>query len=111
MGRPPYEAIGEALALAGPRASVMAPPESREWVAGALPELDRRAGVLHVMGSEPRLPLLAPGDVRQLGREEIAALDLPGELREELREATAEGSASLRRSPEARRSRSATPDR
>jgi hypothetical protein len=91
VGRPPYEAIGEALALAGPGASVVAPPESREWVAAALPELAVERAVLHVMGSEPRLPELAPGDVRRLDRAEIAALDLPGELREELREATAEG--------------------
>lgn len=91
VGRPPYEAIGEALALAGPRASVMAPPESREWVVAALPELSPERALLHVMGPEPTLPQLRPGDVRQLGADEIAGLDLPGELREELREATAEG--------------------
>jgi GNAT superfamily N-acetyltransferase len=91
VGRPPYDVIGEAMALAGPHGSVMAPRESRDWVAGALPELELERALLHVMGTEPSLPQLAPGDVGELGAEEIAALDLPGELREELREAAAEG--------------------
>jgi hypothetical protein len=91
IGQPPHEAIGEAFALAGPRASVMAPPESRAWVAAALPELHPERALLHVLGDEPRLPVLVPGDVRPLGAADLAALDLPDALREELREATAEG--------------------
>jgi GNAT superfamily N-acetyltransferase len=91
IGRPPYEAIGEALALAGPRASVMAPPESRAWVAASLPELQPQRAQLHVLDRDPRLPVLTREDVRQLGVEEVAALDLPADLREELAEATAEG--------------------
>jgi hypothetical protein len=91
VGRPPCEAIGEALALAGTRPSIMAPPEGREWVAAALPELSPERALLHVMGSKPSLPRLEPGDVRGLRVEEIEELDLPGELREELREAAARG--------------------
>jgi hypothetical protein len=91
FGRPPYEAIGEAMAQAGPRGSIVAPPESREWVAGALPELVAVRALVHVMGSEPRIPPLAPGDARHLAPGEIDALALPAELREELRAANAEG--------------------
>ncbi len=92
VGRPPYEAIGEAAALAGPGGSVIAPPESRDWVAGALPELRVERAVLHVLGSESRLPETAPGAVRHLAAGEIAALaDLPATLREELTGVAAAG--------------------
>jgi len=91
VGRPPYEAIGEAAALAGPGGSILAPLESRDWVAAALPELRAERGVLHVMGDAPRLPELAPGEVRRLGLGEITPLDLPEELRDELLAATAQG--------------------
>jgi GNAT superfamily N-acetyltransferase len=92
VGQPPYEAIGEAAALAGPGGSVIAAPESRDWVAGALPELRVERAVLHEMGSQPRLPELRYEDVRHLAAGEVAALEqLPAELREELREAEAAG--------------------
>lgn len=91
-GRPPYEAIGEAAALAGPGGSVIAPPESRDWIAGVLPELRVQRAVLHVLGSEPRLPELARGQVRHLAAEEVAALEhVPAALREELLGVTAVG--------------------
>ncbi len=85
VGRPPVDALGEAAALAGPNVSILATAENREWVATALPELRVERAILHVLGSEPRLPEVAPGWARHLAAEEVAALvDLPDALRQEL---------------------------
>ncbi len=94
VGRPAVGALGEAAALAGPKVAILAAPESVAWVAAALPEMRAERAFLHLLGPEPRLPVIAPGAVRRLGANDVEALDdLPDDLRDELRAASAAGVA------------------
>ena len=83
-GTPPAECIHQAIGQAQREVSLLAAPESRAWVAAALPGWVSQRAALHVLTDPGRLP--ADTDpVRLIGVLEIGALDtLPQSLRREL---------------------------
>jgi hypothetical protein len=91
VGRPPFAAMGEALAIAGESGTLIAPGESVAWVQDALPELRPERAILHELA--PGVEVIAgdPGTVRHLHPSEIEMLTLPDDLREELRAAESAG--------------------
>jgi hypothetical protein len=68
-------------------------PENAAWVAAALPGWEVEGATLHVLRDAPRLPPVPPGSVRLLDAAEVPALDVPGELHEELLAAVRGGAA------------------
>ena len=91
VGKPAEEAIGEALALAGPHGTLMTPAENCVWVSGALPELEVERAILHQLVQLPVLPTLRTGEVRHLAPGELETLPVPPLLQSELRVAEAAG--------------------
>jgi RimJ/RimL family protein N-acetyltransferase len=90
VGAPADDAI-LAAATRSTGGSLAAPLNQAERIARLLPAWDATRAVLHLLGDAPRLPEVAPGQVRFLEPGELARLDLPGELAEELAD-TAQGS-------------------
>jgi GNAT superfamily N-acetyltransferase len=82
VGRPDAEAIASAATRAE-AAEVIAPIESADHVAAALPGWAAQPAILHALSSEHHLPAM-DGRVRLLASEEVADLDVPEELHQEL---------------------------
>lgn len=82
-GAPADEAIVEA-ARTTRGGSLVAPLEQAERIARLLPAWTATRAILHLLGDAPRLPEPAPGQVRFLVADELARLDLPADLTEEL---------------------------
>ena len=81
IGRPPLHAIGTMAASAD---EILVEPEHVEWVAAALPEWEFESATLHVLGGDPRLPLVPRGRVRAVSRTELASWPgIPEDLRQE----------------------------
>lgn len=91
VGRPPFAAMGEALAIAGVSGALMTTGESVAWVREALPELATERAILHELPPGAAIAPVGPGHVRHLHPGEIETLILPADLREELRAAAAAG--------------------
>ena len=82
IGRPPHAII---RMMAERADEMLVEPEHVEWVAAALPEWEFESATLHLLGAAPRLPLVSPGLVRAVSREELASWpDIPEDLRQEL---------------------------
>ena len=91
VGRPPFAAMGEALAIAGESGSLIAAGESVAWVQEALPELRPERAILHELGADVTVVPVEPGTVRHLHTAEVEMLTIPNDLREELRAAESAG--------------------
>jgi GNAT superfamily N-acetyltransferase len=87
VGAPADEAILDAAARNTGGGSLVAPLNQAERIARLLPAWTATRAVLHLLGDAPRLPAVAPGQVRFLEPGELGRLDLPGGLAEELRDA------------------------
>jgi hypothetical protein len=91
VGEPSFEAIGEALGLAGLSGTLMSAPESAAWVRQAIPELSAERAIIHALGSGAAPQPGSLADVRHLRPDEAETIALPPELRVELRAATVAG--------------------
>jgi GNAT superfamily N-acetyltransferase len=83
-GAPADEAIRDAAARNTGGGSLVAPLEQAARIAKLLPEWTATRAILHLLGDAPRLPRVAPGQVRFVEAGELGALDVPAELAEEL---------------------------
>lgn len=91
VGAPADDAILAAAARDTGGGSLVARLDQAKRIARLLPAWDATRAVLHRLGDAPRLPEVAPGQVRVLEPGELGRLDLPRELAAELADA-AEGS-------------------
>jgi hypothetical protein len=91
VGRPPFAAMGEALAIAGLSGTLMTTGESVAWVREALPELAAEPAIIHELPPGAAIAPVGPGQVRHLDPAEVEMLILPADLREELRAAVSAG--------------------
>jgi GNAT superfamily N-acetyltransferase len=91
VGAPSPDAIREAVGLCRGAPEVLAVPEHEAHVAAALAGWAAERATLHTLLAEGRLPPVPPGSVRLLDAAEVAALDVPEELHEELLDAAREG--------------------
>jgi GNAT superfamily N-acetyltransferase len=87
VGRPDRDAITEAVAHYSEEGEVLAVPENRAHAAAALPGWRCVSTVLHDLGDALRMPDVPEGSARLLPAEEVLDLDLPQDLRSELRAA------------------------
>lgn len=89
VGRPPPDAIAEAVSRGGHRGDVLTSPEDLEHALGALPGWTPVRAVLHLLGDAPRLPDVPEGSVRLLSPADLAAMSgVPDDLVSELRTAS-----------------------
>jgi GNAT superfamily N-acetyltransferase len=84
-GRPSPDVVREAAACSAGEASAVCAPEDADWLAALLPGWARSRAILHALRDAARLPAPDDGDVRLLDPRAIASLDVPDELRAELR--------------------------
>lgn len=91
VGAPADDVIRAAARRNTGGGSLVARLDQAERIARLLPEWTATRAILHQLGDAPRLPEVAPGQVRFLEPGELGTLPLPGELAEELAD-TAEGS-------------------
>ena len=82
VGRPPEDAIEEAIARGGYGGDVLTDSENRPHVAAALPGWTAARASLHLLGDATRLPRVPEGSIRLLSPPEPASLEAaPHDLR------------------------------
>ncbi|HYW11584.1 MAG TPA: GNAT family N-acetyltransferase [Longimicrobium sp.] len=84
VGAPADETIRDAAARSTGGGSLVAPLEEAARIARLLPEWTATRAILHRLGDAPRLPDVAPGQVRFVDAAELGTMDVPPELAEEL---------------------------
>ncbi len=84
VGAPEDDVIRDAAARSMGGGSLVAPLEEADRIARLLPAWTATRAILHRLGDAPRLPDVAPGQVRFVDPAELGAMDVPAELAEEL---------------------------
>ncbi len=86
VGRPPADAIREAVRRNRNGGEVLVPQEGASHILGALPDWTATRATLHLLSDASRLPRFAGGEVRPFGASDLATVahDLPEVLRSEL---------------------------
>ena|SRR5215207_9443741 len=97
LGRPPADAIREAVWRNRDRGDLLTTPQGASHILSALPGWTATRVPLHLLGDPSRLPRIAGGEVRPFGASDLATVanDLSEGLRSELEVALTRGAPAV----------------